>query len=267
MIRKPFATIRDVARLAGVSPATVSGVLNQKGNSRAEVRERIEQAMKALDYHADHMARSLKTGSNKVIGMVIPDLRNFFAELMCGVEEVARAAGFSVLFSHANKDQQLERANLAMLSAHRVAGAVVCSTDAHTSYDGALRRFPIVFVDRLPVIGFRGQAVTVDNTAAAWEATRHLIGLGHTEIAIIAGRTDLLAGLQRIEGFRRGMQEASLAIRDECPTRRLQHRVGLPAWTRVAGAARTADGDSFLQQQYDTRTDTGPGGVQSGMPG
>jgi LacI family transcriptional regulator len=216
MSRKPFATIRDVARLAGVSPATVSGVLNQKGNSRAEVRERIEQAMKALDYHADHMARSLKTGSNKVIGMVIPDLRNFFfAELMCGVEEVARAAGFSVLFSHANKDQQLERANLAMLSAHRVAGAVVCSTDAHTSYDGALRRFPIVFVDRLPVIGFRGQAVTVDNTAAAWEATRHLIGLGHTDIAIIAGRTDLLAGLQRIEGFRRGMQEACLAIRDE----------------------------------------------------
>lgn len=214
MPRKPFATIRDVARLAGVSPATVSGVLNQKSSVGSEIRQRVEQAMKALDYHADHMARSLKTGNAKVIGMVIPDLRNFFfAELMCGVEEVARAAGYSVLFCHANHDQRIEQENVAMLWAHRVAGAVVCSTDAYTAYDG--RRFPIVFVDRLPVVGFRGQAVVVDNFGAAWEATQHLIGLGHTEIAIITGRPDLLAGLQRTEGFRKAMQEANLPIRDE----------------------------------------------------
>ncbi|MFN7933944.1 MAG: LacI family DNA-binding transcriptional regulator [Bryobacteraceae bacterium] len=205
-----------MARLAGVSTATVSAVINEKASVREEMRAHVRQAMRALDYHADHMARSLKTGSAKVIGMIVPDLRNhFFAELMCGVEEVARGAGYSVLFSHANKDQAREEENLAMLYAHRAAGVVVCSTDAHTAYEGALKRFPVVFVDRLPVAGFRGRAVTTDNVAAMKQATRHLIELGHTDIAIITGRLDLLAGLERIEGFRLAMQEAHLAVRDD----------------------------------------------------
>jgi LacI family transcriptional regulator len=161
------------------------------------------------------MARSLKTGLSKVIGMVIPDLKNpFFTDLMSGVEQVARHSGYSVIFSNSNKDQSLEKENLSMLYSHRVAGAVVCSTDGFTAYESLMRRrFPIVFVDRLPVAGFKGSAVTVDNAGAAWEATRHLIELGHENIAIIAGRSDLASGIERVEGFRRAMQEAHLPIR------------------------------------------------------
>ncbi|MEO8025952.1 MAG: LacI family DNA-binding transcriptional regulator [Bryobacteraceae bacterium] len=217
MRKKPFATIRDVARLASVSVATVSGVMNKKAVARPEVQKRVEEAMKALDYHPDRMARSLKTGLSKVIGMVVPDLKNpFFVDLMCGVEEVARASGFSVIFSNSNKDQALEKENLSMLYSHRVAGAVVCSTDAYTAYDSSMtRRFPMVFVDRLPVVGFKGRAVTVDNRRAAYKATRHLIELGHQDIAIIAGRMDLSGGFERVEGFREAMQEAHLPIREE----------------------------------------------------
>lgn len=216
MQKKPFATIRDVARLASVSVATVSGVMNNKGVARPEVQKRVEEAMKALDYHPDRMARSLKTGLSKVIGMVVPDLKNqFFVDLMCGVEEVARGQGFSVIFSNSNKDQVIEKENLSMLYSQRVAGAVVCSTDAYTAYDSAMtRRFPMVFVDRLPVAGFKGRAVTVDSRRAAWMATRHLIDLGHEDIAIIAGRMDLSGGFQRAEGFRQAMQESRLPIRD-----------------------------------------------------
>ena len=82
-----FSTIRDVARLADVSIATVSAVINGKNSVSTQMMRRVEEAMRALDYHPDHMARSLKTGRSKVVGMVIPDLTNpFFVELMCGVE-------------------------------------------------------------------------------------------------------------------------------------------------------------------------------------
>jgi LacI family transcriptional regulator len=172
--------------------------------------------MKALDYHPDHLARSLKTGRSRVIGMIIPDLTNpFFVELMCGVEETARNAGYSVIFSNSNENPAQERENLAVLHSQRVCGVVLACSDGHAAYDRlTTRRFPIVFIDRLPVTGFGGRAVIVDNVDAAYEATKHLVGLGHVDIALIAGRTDLSVGIERIEGFRKAMQEAGLPIRD-----------------------------------------------------
>src|SRR4051794_36860743 len=132
--------------------------------------------MKALDYHPDHMARSLKTGRSQVIGMVVPDLSNpFFVELMCGVEDTARKLGYSVIFSNSNENPAQERANLAMLHSQRVQGVVLVCSDGHAAYDRlTTRRFPIVFVDRLPMAGFGGRAVVVDNAGAAWQGTRYL---------------------------------------------------------------------------------------------
>jgi LacI family transcriptional regulator len=211
-----FPTIMDVARLARVSIATVSGVANGRRTASAEVQRRVEEAMKALDYHADHLARSLKTGRSRVIGMIIPDLANpFFVEVMCGVEETARNAGYSMIFSNSNENPAQERENLAMLYSQRVGGVVLACSDGHAAYDRlTARRFPIVFVDRLPVTGYCGRAVIVDNIGAAYDATRHLIELGHADIALIAGRTDLSVGIGRIEGFRKAMQEAHLPIRE-----------------------------------------------------
>lgn len=211
-----FPTIRDVARLAGVSIASVSAVANGRQTASPEVRRKVEKAMKALDYHPDHLARSLKTGRSRVIGMIIPDLTNpFFVELMCGAEEMARTAGYSVIFSNSNENPAQERENLAMLYSQRVGGVVLACSDGHAAYDRlTARRFPIVFIDRLPASGFHGRAVIVDNVGAAYEATRHLVKLGHVDIAIIAGRTDLSVGIERIEGFRKAMQEAYLPIQE-----------------------------------------------------
>jgi LacI family transcriptional regulator len=210
-----FATIKDVGRLAGVSIATVSGVINGKTRVSVAVKERVEEAMKALDYHPDHMARSLKTGRSQVIGMVVPDLSNpFFVEVMCGVEDTARKLGYSVIFSNSNENPSQERANLAMLHSQRVQGVVLVCSDGHAAYDRlTTRRFPIVFVDRLPMAGFSGRAVVVDNAGAAYEGTRYLIGLGHKDIAIIAARPDFSNGFERVEGFRKAMAEASYPVR------------------------------------------------------
>jgi LacI family transcriptional regulator len=212
-----FATISDVARLAQVSNGTVSAVINSKDRVSADAQRRVLDAMKALDYHPDHMARSLRTGRSKVVGMVVPDLSNpFFVELMCGVEETARNAGYSVIFSNSNENPEQERENLAMLYSHRVGGVVLACSDGHAAYDRlTTRRFPIVFIDRLPVSGFSGRAVVIDNVAAAYDGIRYLIDLGHVDIAIIAPRTDLSNGIERVEGFRKAMQESRLPIRDQ----------------------------------------------------
>ncbi|MFA5262894.1 MAG: LacI family DNA-binding transcriptional regulator [Opitutaceae bacterium] len=210
-------TITDVARLAGVSVASASAVLNNKGTTSLPMTQRVKDAMKRLDYRPDNTARSLKTGKSKVIGMVVPDVTNpFYTEIMEGLEAMARSHGYSVILSNSHEDPMIELENLDMLRAQRVDGVVLgCSSD-HVIDDRLIRqRFPIVFIDRLPTLGnYPGRAVLVDNLGAAFTATQHLISLGHSKIAVIAGRTDLSVGLERANGYRKAMQEANLPVPD-----------------------------------------------------
>jgi transcriptional regulator with XRE-family HTH domain len=233
-------TMRDVARLAGVSIATVSAVLTGKKPVSTDLRGRIEEAMRALDYHPDHVARSLKMGSTNVVGMVIPDVTNpFFTELMQGAEEEARRCGMSVMLSNTDGDPVIEHHQLNTLLAHRVDGILLSCADSFTPWERLERRkVPLVFFDRLPV-GYQGAAVALDNRAAASEATRYLIGIGHRRIAIIAVRS--LWGLF--------------------------HRRWLPVGDRTDCTAFSSDGDFFLQQQNDAGTDAGDGRTKGGLSG
>lgn len=208
--------MRDVARLAEVSVATVSAALNGTAVVSPARAERIRRAMEVLDYHADQIARSLKTGKTRVVGMVIPDVSNsFYPQVIMGAEEVARGANYSVILCNANEDAAQEQRQLATLFSHRVDGVLIACSDPEIALDRALRRrFPIVCFDRIPA-GFRGDVVSTDNFAGGYEATRHLLKLGHERIAILAGRAQLSTHSGRIEGFRRAMQEAGLAVRQE----------------------------------------------------
>lgn len=208
--------MRDVARLAGVSVASVSAVVNQKGTASAKLTERVKAAMEALDFHPDHVARSLKSRRTQTVGMVIPDISNpFYTDLMRGVETAAKAQHYSVILCDSSDDPLLERQCLSVLFSHRVDGVILAPTDVHSGQDRlTIRRFPIVFVDRIPP-QFKGLAVVTDNFEAAYHATRHLIEQGHREIAIITGRLDLSNGRDRLEGFRKAMGEARLLIRNE----------------------------------------------------
>jgi LacI family transcriptional regulator len=207
-------TMRDVARLAGVSIATVSAVLTGKKPVSADLRGRIQEAMTALDYHPDHVARSLKMGSTNVVGMVIPDVTNpFFTELMQGAEEEARRCGISVMLCNTDGEASLELRQVNTLLAHRVDGILLSCADSFAPWERLERRkIPFVFFDRVPV-GFKGAAVALDNRDAAAEATRYLIGLGHRRIAIIAGSQKVSPGIARLEGFREAMEAAHLSVR------------------------------------------------------
>jgi LacI family transcriptional regulator len=209
-------TMRDVARLAGVSIATVSAVLTGKKPVSDQLRGRVDEAMRALDYHPDQVARSLKIGSTNVVGMVIPDVTNpFFTELMQGAEQEARRCGMSIMLSNTDGDSEIEQRQLSTLLAHRVDGILLSCADSFTPWQRLERRkVPFVFFDRLPV-GFKGPGVALDNRSAAAGAARFLIGLGHRRIAIIAGSQKVSPGIARLEGFREAMEAAHLAVREQ----------------------------------------------------
>lgn len=210
-----MSTIRDVARLAGVSVATVSSVLNSKGTVSEKLSKRVISASKALDYHPDQVARSLKVRNTHTVGVIVPDITNpFFPEVIQGAEDEARRNSYSVILCNSNEDGELEKHYLQTLFSRRVDGAILASTVAYPGEHLLRERFPIVLFDRT-IPGFAGGMVTTDNRTAAYEATNHLIGLGHSRIAVISGRLDLSVGSERVEGFRKAMQEAHLPIRAE----------------------------------------------------
>jgi LacI family transcriptional regulator len=172
--------------------------------------------MFALDYHPDEVARSLKTGRTNVIGVVVPDITNaFYPEVIRGVEEAARDAGFGVLLCDSSEDPQNEAKHLATLFARRVDGVLLACCANSKAHDTMVRqRFPMVFVDRVPTDATEGTVAT-DNLTASYTAAQHLISLGHERIAILVGDLRLSPHYDRLEGFRKAMQEANYPIRNE----------------------------------------------------
>ena len=215
-MKKNAPTMKDVARLAEVSVATVSAVANGTAGVSPKRVERVRKAMEALDYHADQIARSLKTGRTHVVGMILPDVTNpFYPEAIVGAEEIARASRYSVILCNANEDAEQEQQQLNILFSHRVDGVLIACSDPGISFDRLMRRrFPIVCFDRIPP-GFRGDTAATDNFSGAYEATRHLIELGHKRIVVLAGRTELSTHSRRLEGFRKAVTDARLPVLDD----------------------------------------------------
>jgi len=209
-------TMRDVARLAGVSVATVSAVANGKQVVRAAVVTRVQEAMKALNYQPDHVARSLRVRTTMTIGVVIPDFASgFFVDVVRGVEDAARNAGYSVLLCSSHDDAEQEQRHLRALFSRRVDGILLAATDLYSVASGRFRAdTPMVLFDRVPP-NYKGAAVVIDNFDATYRATRYLIEMGHGALAFIAGRLDLSTAANRADGFRKALEDAHLPLRGE----------------------------------------------------
>jgi LacI family transcriptional regulator len=212
----PQTTIRDVARLAGVSVATVSAVINGKGWVSERLAHRVQNAVRALNYHPDHVARSLRLRQTRTIGTVMPQIESpFFTEVLRGVEDVACRGGYSVLICNSRGDASQEKNHLTNLLSRRVDGILLASADPHFAYHWiSSRHCPLVLFDRIPG-GFKGTVVTTDSVKASFQATNHLISLGHRRIATVAGPPGISTSTERTEGFRKAMGEAGLPIPDE----------------------------------------------------
>jgi LacI family transcriptional regulator len=208
--------MKDVARLAGVSIATVSATVNGSAFVSAELRERVTAAIHELGYAPDGVARSLKKGRTQLIGLIVADITNpFFTELVHVIEASMQDAGYSVLLCDTDEDFEKERNYLRILQTHRVDGVILAPTgaaDAYQSLKALGEKLPLVLVDRaLPDLGL--DAATVDSFAGAYEATSHLLDLGHRKVATIAGPHHLAPARDRLNGFRAALEARGIEVR------------------------------------------------------
>lgn len=207
------ATIRDVARLAAVSLATVSNVLNQTRPVAAETRERVLKAVQALGYAPHAAARSMRGRSSGLIGLIVADITNtFFTSLVHAVERAANARGYAVVLCNSDEDPAREERHLQLLRTQRVDGIILAATGQRSSARAAalaLQRSPVVLVDRgLDELGL--DAVVLDNRRAALDATRHILGFGHRRVAMIGGPPSISTGAERLAGYREALLEAGV---------------------------------------------------------
>lgn len=209
-----MATIRDVARRAGVSPTTVSHVINQTRFVSDGVRARVLQAMYELGYRHNVLARSLRRGQTLTIGLILPDSANpFFAEIGRSIEAAAFGLGYSVMLCNTEADLGKELRYVDVLDQKQVDGIIFVASGDRSDSLGALlhRRLPVVVVDReLPDVDV--DTVLADNPLGGYLATKHLTDLGHRRIACITGPSNLTPSAQRVTGYQTALAEAGLPV-------------------------------------------------------
>jgi len=211
------ATLKSVARAAGVSYQTVSRAVNGDSGINAETRRRVLQFAQELGYRTNRLAISLRSAQSRAIGLVISDLQNlFYAEVAAGVEAQATDAGYSVILANTGEDIHRERTVVLGLFERRVDGLIIAPAGGDHSYlETELPiTFPIVAINRtlpLPRYG----AVLSENEIGAQTAVEHLIAQGHRKIGAIVASTELITSRERLVGHRAAMRGAQLPIKPE----------------------------------------------------
>ncbi|TCR67057.1 LacI family DNA-binding transcriptional regulator [Bosea sp. BK604] len=208
-----MATIRDVARLANVSVATVSNALNSSDRVSPELLARVRAAVEKLSYTPHAGARSLRKRSSGLLGLVVGDITNpFFSDLFEAVEDAAAANGYLVLLCNSSERTEREEAHLKMLRTQRIDGLILAPTGAASMNRAALLaqlEVPVVLVDRA-MDGLGYDAVVLDNRKAGFEATSHLIGCGHRRIGLINGPEIVRTAADRMQGYREALLSSGL---------------------------------------------------------
>lgn len=206
-----MSTISDVATRAGVSTATVSRALNGKATVDPDLVARVRTAATELGYRPNGPARNLRKQETVVLALIISDVANpFFTALARGVEDVAHAAGYSVVLCNSDDDPTKERTYVDIAAQERMAGILVSPTGRGDSAHVLARQdAPVVAVDR-PLPGAPGDTVLVDGALAARQATEHLAQQGYSRIGCITGPSGVPTADERLDGYRSGLRAARL---------------------------------------------------------
>ena len=207
--------LRDVAKRAGVSPATVSRVLSASPHAvREETRQRVIEAASDLDFHPNMLARGLVTARTQVLGVIVHDVSDpYFGEIVRGLEDAANLRDHRVFVCSSDRDPERELAYVRALMGHR-ADAIVFAGGAieDRRYQADLRRLLNAFRERGGVVvmlaphAYQAPSVTIDNQAATRDMTSYLIALGHRRIGFIAGPERIRTSAVRLAGHREALE-------------------------------------------------------------
>ncbi len=206
-IRRP--TIKDVAKNAGVSIATVSKVINEiPGHYSPGTKKRVAKAIESLNYQPNLVARSLRSSKTHTVDFVVPELQPFFTEILKGVQYVAKKKSYSVVVCDTGYDPGQEAAHVDSLLKRRVDGGIFTSGVIQSEHILRLKEqgIPIVLIEKFindPDI----PGVLIDNISAARKAVKHLIELGYRDIGFISAPVEMIPFKDRFEGYRRALHE------------------------------------------------------------
>jgi LacI family transcriptional regulator len=212
-----MVNIKDVAKLAGVAPITVSRVINHSGSVNPATRERVQKAIDELHYVPNTLAQSLRSKQTHTIALLLSDITNpFWTTIARGVEDAAAEKGFHTILCNTDEDPEKEATYLNLLLQRRVDGIVIAPTTNDKNRLAALKRqqLPCVLVDRR-VDGFKSDVVCGDNRAGAELLTEHLISRGHRQIALVSGPASISSATERAEGYRAAQRKHHIAIQED----------------------------------------------------
>ncbi|MFD2261992.1 LacI family DNA-binding transcriptional regulator [Lacibacterium aquatile] len=208
------ATIRDVAKLAGVSTATVSRAIAEPALVSADTREAVLKAAAEINYTPNLLARNLRQQRTKSILVLVEDIANpFYPEIFHAMEEAAQQRGYTVLLGNTGHSNEREQGYWDLVRAKRADGVVLFTGQLPEGTDP--KRLPPVVLMAERIAGATLPLVAIDNEEAAARATRHLVDLGHRRIAHISGPQHRVISRDRLAGWRRAMDEAGLPLTDD----------------------------------------------------
>lgn len=213
IIKKP--TIKDVAKKAKVSVATVSRILNNLDGYSEETRKKVTTVVEEMGYRRNAIARNLKTKTSHTIGVLLPKVETtFYVEILNGIEDMAHKNNYSVFICNTGTSSHLMPYYLDVLSERQVDGIIVCSLSPKDIYDKDIvdTKIPCILVSTFSN-RFNIPYIKVDDFQASYAATSYLIENGHTKIAMLGGeKEDPIAGIPRLEGYRQALKEHNITI-------------------------------------------------------
>jgi LacI family transcriptional regulator len=213
-----MTTINDVAKLAQVSNATVSHVINKTRKVNPETIEKVEQAIRELNYQPNEQARNLKTGQSRLIGVMnFYSVDAYFSEVLSSLELSAHTAGYNVLLRHTERYGENQAKAISAWRNKNIDGLVINSPYVTDDFYEQIQKLGCPYVIlHINDPECKGDIIRVNDLEASEEATRYLIGLGHQRIACIAGCTlEYQTASQRRDGYEKALKEAGLTIRED----------------------------------------------------
>ncbi|OON39546.1 transcriptional regulator GalR [Izhakiella australiensis] len=208
-----MATIKDVARLAGVSVATVSRVINHSPKASESSRQAVLSAMEELQYHPNANARALAQQSTESMGLVVCDVSDpFFGAMVKAVEQVAYQTGNFLLIGNGYHNQQKEHQAIEQLIRHRCGALIVHAKKIpDAELVPLMQQIPGMVLINRALPGFEKRCIALDDRYGAWLATRHLIQMGHQNIAFICSNHDISDAEDRLQGYYDALKEHQIA--------------------------------------------------------
>lgn len=210
-------SIKEVARLAGVSITTVSRVINNKGSVKKETAEKVWEAVHLLNYQPNLLARSLRSQQSRLLGLLVPDIESpVFARLAKHLEEIASKKGYSLIFCNTNDDPEKEKSYLEILIRRQVEGIIFSrvSDESLLFKTPQLSKIPYIVLDRT-LEKEEAPTIKLDNYTAGVLAASHLLNLGHKKLACLAGPLKIKICRERFYGFLDTLEKSGIGLRKE----------------------------------------------------